>query len=113
MSWEYVLVWRGDSKSFIENSVHLARPFTIDRGITGADAAALVCKQIDSAFAEGRRVVAAALWTMPPQEMVDSLTTVTDEADAQAYVSILKRKYRTGMTWKTALGPFVELLPAS
>jgi hypothetical protein len=113
MSWEFVLLWHGDSKGFIENGVHLARPFTIDRGITGADAAAIVCKQIDAALAEGRRVVAAAVWTMPSQEIIDSLTTVTSEADARVYVSILRKKYRTGMAWDTSLGRFVELVPAT
>ncbi|GEM_PF-1467589 len=112
LSWDYVLLWKGDSKGFIENSVHLARPFTITRGIKGSDAASIVCKQIDAALSEGRRVVAAALWTMPAQEMVDSLTTVTDQSDARAYVAILKKRYRSGAEWNTRLGRFVEILPA-
>jgi hypothetical protein len=72
----------------------------------------MVAKQIDAGFAQGLRVVAAALWTMTPEEAIGSLTTVTDEADARLYVSILKREYRIGKQWDTKLGSFVELLPA-
>ena len=110
-TWQYVLLWRGNSEGFLRKSVHLARPFTLYRGIRGPDAAAMVTKQIDAGFANGLRVVAAALWTTPTEETVGSLTTVTDEADARAYVIMLRQDYRIGTRYNTRLGPFVELLP--
>jgi hypothetical protein len=113
MSWQYVLLWRDNSEGFLQQTVHLARPFTLNRGISGPAAAAMVAKQIDAAFAKGLRVVAAPVWTMPREEAVGSFTTVTDEADARLYVSILKKEYRIGKQWDTKLGPFVDLLPAN
>jgi hypothetical protein len=111
-TWHYVLLWNDGSMGFLQHSLHLARPFTLNRGISGSAAAAMVAQQIDAAFAKGLRVVAAPFWTMTPEEAVGSLTTVTDEADARLYVSVLKKEYRIGKQWDTKLGPFVELLPA-
>jgi hypothetical protein len=110
-TWRYVLFWRADPQGWLKRSFHLARPFTTNRGISGAAAAAMMSQQIDDAFAGGLRVVASALWNMPENDSVGSFTTVTDEADARVYVTTLKARYRAGTRWNTRLGPFVELLP--
>jgi len=110
-AWQYNFLWRGDSEGWLQRSFHLARPFTTNRGISGVDAAAMMSKQIDAAFAKGLRVVAAAMWTTTADESVGTFTTVTDEADARIYVNTLRKKYRTGARWNTKLGPFVDLLP--
>ena len=112
VTWQYELLWQDHFDEYLQRTVDLARPFTMNRGIGGPTAAAMVTKHIDAAFAKGLRVVAASFWTMPPEEEGGSFTTVTHEADARLYVSILKKEYRIGKQWDTKLGPFVELLPA-
>ena len=111
-TWQYVLLWRNDSEGFLKNNVHLARAFTMNRGITGQEAAKITTARIDAEMASGRRVVAAALWPHPAEEFVGAFTTVTTEAEARTYISLLKDHYRTGARWDTQAGPFVELLPA-
>ena len=111
-TWQWVLLWKDDSIGFFKQNVHLARPFTMNRGITGRQAAAITTAQIDAALASGERVVAVALWPRPADEFVGSFTTVTTEVEARTYISLLKEHYRTGKRWDTQMGPFVELLPA-
>jgi hypothetical protein len=111
-TWQWVLLWKDDSVGFFKQNVHLARPFTMNRGITGQQAAAITTAQIDAALASGERVVAIALWPRPAEEFVGSFTTVTTEAEARTYISLLEEHYRTGARWDTKMGPFVELLPA-
>jgi len=111
-TWQYVLLWRNDSEGFLRNTVHLTMAFTMNRGITGRQAAAITTAQIDADLARGQRVVAAALWTQPAEEFAGAFTTVTTEADARTYLALLRDHYRTGERWNTPIGPFVELLPA-
>ena len=111
-TWQWVLLWKDDSVGFFKQNVHLARPFTMNRGITGRQAAAITTAQIDAALASGERVVAVALWPRPADDFVGAFTTVTTEAEARTYISLLKEHYRTGARWDTQMGPFVELLPA-
>ncbi len=110
-TWRYVLLYRNDSEGFLRQSVHLARAFTMNRGITGRQAAAITIKEIDSDLASGQRVVAAALWTEPTEELVGAFTTVTTAAEARTYIPLVRNHYRTGKRWDTQVGPFVELLP--
>jgi hypothetical protein len=112
-AWQYVVAWRGDSQRFLDSEVHLARPFTLNRGIDGVAAAKIAAQQIDAARQRGFRVVAAALWTESPDQMISSLTTVTTGAQAKTYDTILRKEYRTGTHWNTRVGPFVEILPAT
>ena len=112
-SWQYVLLWRDDSEGYLKSNVHLARAFTMNRGITGQQAAAITIARIDAELASGHRVVAAALWPHPSEDFVGAFTTVTTEADARTYISLLKAHYRTGQRWETQNGTFVELLPAA
>jgi len=112
-TWQYVILWRNDSPGFISKSIHLARAFTMNRGIRGAEAAAITEERIDSALASGQRVVAAALWTEPAEKSVGTYTTVTTQAQANTYDSLLRNHYRLATRWSTLLGPFVELLPAA
>jgi hypothetical protein len=111
-TWQYVLLWRDSPEGFLKQSVHLARAFTMNRGITGSQAAAITVAQIDADLASGQRVVAAALWPQPAEEFVGAFTTVATESDARTYVALLRGHYRTGERWNTPVGPFVELLPA-
>ena len=111
-TWQYVLLWRDDSEGFLRQSVHLARAFTMNRGITGRQAAAITIGQIDADMARGQRVVAAALWTQSDEKCVGTFTTVTTEAEARTYISLLRDHYRIGQRWDTQVGPFVELQPA-
>ena len=67
-TWQWVLLWKDDSIGFFKQNVHLARPFTMNRGITGRQAAAITTAQIDAALASGERVVAVALWPRPADE---------------------------------------------
>jgi hypothetical protein len=111
-TWQWVMLWKDDSEGFFKQNVHLARPFTMNRGITGLEAAAITTARIDSDLASGKRVVAIALWPRPAEEFVGSFTTVTTETEARTYISLLMDHYRTGARWNTLMGPFVELLPA-
>jgi hypothetical protein len=110
LAWQATLSWNGDLDRWLTRNYQLSRPFTMKRGIGGADAAALMSRQIDDAFASGLRVVSSALWNAPVEASVLSYTTVTDEADARVYVTTLLDRYRTGERWNTRFGPFVELL---
>jgi len=112
-TWQYVVGWRGNAKAFHQSEVQLARPFTLNRGITGVAAADIVSKEIDAALGSGFRVVSAVLWTQSPDQMIGSLTTVTTEAEAKTYEAILRKEYRAGTHWNTRVGPFVEILPAT
>src|SRR6202042_568739 len=49
-TWQYVVAWRGDAERFHDSEVQLARPFTLNRGITGGAAANMVAMQIDRAL---------------------------------------------------------------
>ncbi len=110
-TWQFVILWGGNSKAWHRTVLELAWPFTLYRSISGADAAALMSQQIDATFAKGLRVVASPVWSLPENDSIGSFTTVTDEANARIYVTTLKARYRTGARWNTKLGPFVELLP--
>jgi len=112
-TWQFVLLWRDDPAGYLENSICFAAPLTSKRGIGATAAAAMFTKQLDDALARGIRVVAAPAWTVPVARLVGDLTTVTDENNARAYISLVKRNYRTGRRWDTKLGPFFEVLPAN
>lgn len=110
-SWQYVLLWRNNSPGFLTRSYHLARPFTMNRGISGRAAAELMTAQIDGAMASGLHVVAASLWPQSDDAFVGAFTTVTTEAEARTYLSLLRNRYRLGRRWNIQAGTFVELLP--
>jgi hypothetical protein len=111
LTWDYIVIWKGNGPGFLANFVGLATPFTKFKGISGADAAAAVRRKIDRAMANGKRVVAAALWTQAPQTLVPVLASVADQSEARVFESTLRISYGTGQTWNTPVGPFVELLP--
>jgi len=110
-TWQHVLLWRNNTEGFLNATVHLARPFTTNRGITGQQAAAVTTEQIDAHIANGQRVVGASIWMRPVEEWVGAFTTITTEAEARTYVSLVKNHYRIGAHWDTQAGPFVEILP--
>ena len=68
-TWQQVLLWRNGTEDFFKTNVHLVRPFTMNRGITGRQAAVITIKEIDSDLASGQRVVAAAAWTQPAMSL--------------------------------------------
>jgi hypothetical protein len=111
-TWQHVFLWRNNTEGFLNSTVHLARPFTMSRGVTGRQAAAITTTRIDADLAKGRRVVGAAIWTRPAEEWVGAFTTVTTEGEARTYTALVKNHYRTGARWDTQAGLFVELLPA-
>jgi hypothetical protein len=111
VTWQYVLFWPRDFHQFARDNVLLTGPFAGQRGISSAAAVAMVEKQIDSGFAQGRRVVASPVWVTPEDNIAASLATVTEESTALSYLQQLKKHYRSGTQWKTALGTFTELLP--
>jgi hypothetical protein len=111
-SWEYVILWQGNSQGFLDHSFDLATPFTTIRGISGKSAADFTAKRIDNALTSGLRVITTGLWTQTPEEFSSSLTPVTTLEQARLYDAALRPRYRTGRKWHTALGWFVELLPA-
>jgi hypothetical protein len=113
LTWQYVLFWRGNSAGLIQRHIMLARPLTLNHYIRATDAAAQITDAIDTAFAKGFRVVASSIWLEPVEDIAASLTTVTDPDNARAYISMVKKRYRTGKQWNTRLGTFVELLPAT
>lgn len=112
VTWQHAILWAGNGQGFLDHNLLLTEPFIAHRGIGGADAAVLMTKRIDSALATGMRVMAAGLWTQTPEEFSSSLTTVTTLGQARIYDATLRPHYRTGRKWRTALGWFVELLPA-
>jgi hypothetical protein len=111
VTWQSVLEWPNDTEAFLQRSFHLTGPFTMNRGISGRDAATLMRRQIDTALASGLRVVANSLWTEQPERFIGSLLTVTGEGEARVYDSLLRNSYRLGQRWQTPAGPFVEILP--
>ena len=111
VTWQYVMLFQGRRNDFLEHSLQLATPFTDAGVITGLDAAKRMRCGIDQALSDGRLVVASALWTQTPEEVVRSLSTVAAEPEARVYDSILRNSYRIGRKWDTSLGTFVELLP--
>jgi hypothetical protein len=111
LTWDFIVVWRGDSPGFLGSIVGLATPFTTVKGISGPDAAAAVRKRIDDAMAHGMRVVAAALWTEAPQTFAPALGSVADSYKARVFEATLRTSYGIGQKWNTPVGPFVELLP--
>jgi hypothetical protein len=111
LSWEFVLIFKGDWDAFRTFDFDLFRPFVSQRGIGADEAANVTRKQIDSALASGRQVVACALWTEAPKQFVASLSTLTDEDRLTRFDSVLRASYRTGKQWTTSVGRFVELLP--
>jgi hypothetical protein len=112
VAWQYVLLRPGDYMFFTEKTVLLSTPFTTQRGITAAEAAAQIEKQIDRARAQGLRVIASPVWTESDEHVASSLASVTSEENARAFLALLKQRYRVGEKWATPLGTFVELLPA-
>jgi len=111
-TWQFVIQWHGDRVHFDQKNIALSDVFLSNRGISGADAATLMKRRIDGAFAAGLRVVSAALWTETPQQFCASMNAVADENRVLVYDSILRASYHTGRVWKTRLGPFVEILSA-
>jgi hypothetical protein len=112
VTWQRAILWAGDRQGFVEHNLLLTDPFINHRGISGADAALLMTKAIDHALAAGMGVAAAELWTQTPEEFSSSLTTVTTLEQARIYDAILRRRYRSTRSWNTALGQFVEIVPA-
>jgi hypothetical protein len=110
-TWQYILYWHNDTPAFLQRSFHLARSFTMSRGISGKDAAAEMEAQIDRSMAAGLRVVATALWMEPPEQFEATLGTVTGAAEAAEYDRLLRARYRVGQHWQTQSGEIVELLP--
>jgi len=111
VSWHFALLGYRNFGEYIRQNTLLTDVFAEHAGISASDAAADVEKQIDAAFASGRRVVADSVWTDPLEQSAASFATVTQEPIARAYLSILKKRYRAGTRWETQEGPFVELLP--
>jgi hypothetical protein len=111
VTWQFTIGWQGNRIGFTQHTVHLVTPFTSNRYIGGEAAAALTRKRLADAFDHGYRVVAASLWTEPPNQFAATLTTVTSEKEAIVYETILRQSYRLGKTWRTSVGNFVELLP--
>ncbi len=111
-TWWYVEVDQGNWGDFHAKNIHLLSPFLDHAGISAAAAAEMVKGRVAEAFASGQRVVACSLWVQEKAEFAGMMTTVIDGARAGAYYDALRGAFRTGRTWDTPVGRFVELLPA-
>ena len=107
-TWLYVEVYRGDLGRYLSGDIELSNAFTTHARITGSEAANLTKKRIDKAFADGYRVVADEIWT-EREQLVGSLTTVTNSVQARAYYDLLRPAFDLGRSWDTPYGRFVEL----
>jgi hypothetical protein len=111
VGWHFVLDGYRDFGEYSDHNALLTFVFVTQRGVSAADAAVAVEKQIDAAMASGMRVVADNIWTEPLEQSVAAFGTVVEEATARTFLSILKARYRMGTRWTTPDGPFVEILP--
>jgi hypothetical protein len=107
-TWLYVEVYHGDLGRYLSGNIELANAFTTHAGITGSEAAILTRKRIEKALDDGYRVVADEIWT-EREQLVGSLTTVTNSEQARAYYDLLRPAFDLGRGWDTPYGRFVEL----
>jgi hypothetical protein len=110
--WFYVEVHQGDMAVYLSKTLHLTAPFTNHLGISAGAAAEIIKQQIEEVFSSGRRVVASSLWVESKEEAFGWLSIIVGKSTADDYYDALRTAFRTGRSWDTPVGQFIELLPA-